>query len=257
MEIMEFMAAEHLKGAYPEPVAAHLSLPQWLKDDPNREKGIHPYGPGGTEGATYKRCVPFMDIMRTGYIIPLWADIAFSEQPCDEGCQDEDCPGSSIKVDWKGNARKPDSTQVERRGWSSWGNIPELKTGISHSSMTFINPWIIKTPPGYSTLITAPFNDDSRPHPAIKTLTGLVNTDTYHNQITFFFYMNYYITETLKKGTPLVQVIPIKREEWGSKITYITPGDENDMKHQQETSYLDSVFENGYRDRHGCPVTFK
>ena len=205
METMEFIIENKFKGAYPEPIPAHLALPQWVKDQPNREEGIHLNNKGTAFSPTYKRCVPFMDIMRTGYILPLWVDLGFSYDECTpEECGDENCPRTSIHVDWKesigeGRLQSKFGKVVESRAWSSWGNIPELETSVPNSSMTFINPWTIKTPPGYSTLITAPFNDDSRPHPAIKTLTGLVNTDTYFNPITFFFHVKYGFNGTLKK----------------------------------------------------------
>ena len=257
MPDIEFIIGEEFKGSYPEPVPAHLALPQWVKDQPNKldRKLAGPTTPGVS---TYKRCVPFMDIMRTGYIIPMWTDVAFSFNECPGDCDlGTKCPGGEVHVEWPRTGEPANRPHIESRGWDSWGNIPELETSISHTSMTFVNPWIMKTPPGYSTLITAPFNDESRPHPSIKTLTGLVNTDTYFNQTTFFFHMKEAFNGILKKGTPLVQVVPIKREEWESKVTYMRPGDENDTKHTQELTYLSTKYVDAYRDRHGCPVSFR
>ena len=222
METMEFIIDEIFEGAFPEPIPAHLALPQWFKDDAtylNRHMGK---SEGSPKQSTYKRCVPFVDIMRTGYILPLWSDLEFSYTTCN--CGNSDCPkfipqAAPFEMP---PYNFPSTQMVEPRNWDSWGNIPELHTSVENSSLTFVNPWIIKTPPGYSTLITAPFNDDSRPHPSIKTLTGLVNTDTYNNQINFFFHMKYPFEGILKKGTPLVQLIPIKREDWNHKVTYMS-----------------------------------
>ena len=255
METIEFLVNASVAGAYPEPVPAHLALPQWIKDQSNKSEGQSP-GPGFPDNPTYKRCVPFMDIMRTGYIIPLWCDVVFSASTCD--CGEADCPKMVMDVSWgrgiEGN--KDLMPPIEKRSWESWGNIPDLATSVEGASFTFNNPWIIRTPPGYSTLFTQPFNDVTRPHPNIKLFTGLVNTDTYFNPTTFFFHIKEPFTGIMKRGTPLVQVVPVKREEWEHKIIPIASNDENDLQLRNERAYLSSSLENGYRERHGCPVRF-
>ena len=253
---MEFWLREEFKGAYPEPIPASLALPQWLKDDPNYLERHAGRGEGSPHMNTYKRCVPFMDLMRTGYIIPLWQDVAFSHS---ETCMvehppEEECDNSASFVIESPNLGA--APAVAERNWESWGSIPELSDSIQGSSFTFDNPWIIRTPPGYSTLITAPFNDTSRPHPSIKTFSAIVNTDTYTNPVTFFFHIKKGFNGLLKRGTHLVQVIPIKREEWNHKVVYTTEGDDNDIAQKQEIAYLGTKFENGYREGHGCPVKF-
>ena len=81
------------------------------------------------------------------------------------------------------------------------------------------NPWIIKTPPGYSCLFTPPLNNqDDR----FSIISGIVDTDTYPLQINFPFTINgdkyKTLTTVLKKGTPFVQVIPFKRDNWKMSI---------------------------------------
>ena len=198
METVEFFISDVLAGAYPYPVPAHLSLPQWIKDQPNRTS-TGSFGPAGPKGSTYKRCVPFMDVMRSGYIIPLWCDLAFSWRECREECGDDGCEEALIDIQWANrDSRNEDYNPVEKRDWETWGNIPELKDSVQGASFTFVSPWIIKTPPGYSSLITQPFNNTNYPHPQIKTFTGLVNTDTYFNPITYFFHIKAPFTGIIK-----------------------------------------------------------
>jgi len=255
METMEFWIREEVKGAYPEPIPASLAFPQWLKDESNHLESHSGQGEGSPHMNTYKRCVPFMDLMRTGYIIPLWSDVAFTSSGCmvnhppEEECDKE----HSFVIESPPIGIEP---IVENRDWDSWGSIPELSESVSGGAFTFLNPWIIRTPPGYSTLITSPFNDVSRPHPNIKTFSAIVNTDTYTNYITFFFHVKEGFNGVLKKGTHLVQVIPIKREEWNPKIIYMKEGDDYDIAIKQERAYLGSKFEDAYREGHGCPVKF-
>jgi hypothetical protein len=83
-----------------------------------------------------------------------------------------------------------------------------------------LNPWKIKTPKGYSCLFVPPLNNaDDR----FSIISGIVDTDTFPNEINFPVVVNgdkYPVLETLiKKGTPYVQVIPFKRDNWKIKIT--------------------------------------
>ena len=77
--------------------------------------------------------------------------------------------------------------------------------------MKFHNPWAIRTPPGWSCLVTAPLN---RTNDVVQILAGVVDTDRYQAPVNFPF-----VTiagdgvHTLEKGTPLVQVIPFQRTE--------------------------------------------
>ena len=55
--------------AIPHPVRANKAVPNWykkLKPDNPRSK---------LEVGTAKRCVPFLDAVTQGFIIPLWADL--------------------------------------------------------------------------------------------------------------------------------------------------------------------------------------
>jgi hypothetical protein len=85
--------------------------------------------------------------------------------------------------------------------------------------MKILNPWLIKTPPGYSCLFVPPLNNcDDR----FDIIPGIVDTDVWDLEINFPFVFNGYKYETLetviKRGTPYVQVIPFKRDNWEMKI---------------------------------------
>jgi hypothetical protein len=78
-----------------------------------------------------------------------------------------------------------------------------------------INPWKIKTSKGYSCLFVPPLNNsDDR----FSIISGIVDTDTFPNEINFPIIINgnkYPVLEdTIKKGTPYVQIIPFKRDSW-------------------------------------------
>ena len=83
----------------------------------------------------------------------------------------------------------------------------------------FLNPFIIKTPPGYSCLFLSPMNNrDDR----FEIIPGIVDTDTFEYEINFPFVINgdkYETLETvIERGTPIAQIIPFKRESWEMEI---------------------------------------
>ncbi|RUV52573.1 hypothetical protein EOA85_28405, partial [Mesorhizobium sp. M5C.F.Ca.IN.020.29.1.1] len=75
----------------------------------------------------------------------------------------------------------------------------------------FHNYWSIRTPPGWSCLFLPPLN---RPTQPFECVAGIVDTDRYAADIHFPFFATapdgLYVIE---KGTPLVQVIPVRRED--------------------------------------------
>ena len=76
----------------------------------------------------------------------------------------------------------------------------------------FHNKWLIKTPPGYSCLFIKPMN---RMEERFEIIPGIVDTDEYINLINFPFILRKRDEQFLiKKGEPMVQVIPFKREPW-------------------------------------------
>ena len=59
-------------GVISEPVRAMKVLPAWFKQLP----GVHKADVTATEdGLTVKRCMPFLDAMSTGWILPLAATV--------------------------------------------------------------------------------------------------------------------------------------------------------------------------------------
>ena len=72
----------------------------------------------------------------------------------------------------------------------------------------------LKTPKGYSVLFCHPLNRFELP---FQTFSGVVETDEYNQGTHFPFYikkLNVGEIIIIKKGTPIVQIIPFKRENW-------------------------------------------
>ena len=99
------------------------------------------------------------------------------------------------------------------------GKCPFIKKNKNLPFYKIINPFRIETPPGYSCLFTSPFNNrDDR----FEVISGIVDTDTFAGYINFPIIINgdkYPVLETtIERGTPYVQVIPFKRNNWRMHI---------------------------------------
>ena len=208
---IEFLAHEDyvsLKEDYPTPIK--LNIPEWFKklNHSHAEK-------------TVKGCMPFLDTLTTGYLLKVPQDYAFVHNFTNkEGQKDiEWHPGG---LDGASFAFKSINltTQVPNT------HPPQQVEGSPHAEknkqlpfLKILNPWTIKTPPGYSCLFLPPLNNtDDR----FSIIPGIVDTDTFEQEINFPIVINgdkYPVLDTtIKKGTPYVQVIPFKRETWKMKI---------------------------------------
>ena len=203
--LIEFQCPEHLLAHVPAPVPAGRCVPPWWKAMPT-----HVPSPGEQQVPTVKHCMPFLEAMTLGYVIPLPADMTFA---MDTG---------SLRVD----VANFDAPLVDVHNGDQLLGAPYSGTPI----VKFRTPWLIRTPPGYSTLVVAPLNRFEMP---FVPLSGLVETDTYYRQIAFpsLCTMQPGQRVQLAKGTPLVQVIPIQRQDWSS---HVGPSDVAANKAQDE-----------------------
>jgi hypothetical protein len=192
--LIEFHASD--PSRFPAPFPAKLGVPDWLKNMPMDEPFDGPGESGPVPGrmSTVKRCPPFLEAMVCGYLIPLAGDIEFRRE-------------STGVLQFKAQGKIVDAQHpVQIRGSPMQGAM----------IVKFINPWVIRTPPGYSTLFLPALNRFEIP---FQVLSGLVETDTYYRPVHFptVCTMRPGTDYTIKRGTPIAQAIPIKREEWRSQ----------------------------------------
>ena len=65
---VKFFCDQHLLGVIPNPVPS-------IKMAPDYFKAVKPQSSPHPEHGTVKRCVPFLDALSSGFIIPLWCDV--------------------------------------------------------------------------------------------------------------------------------------------------------------------------------------
>jgi hypothetical protein len=113
-----------------------------------------------------------------------------------------------------------------------------LPEGYDRDALKWSVPWSIKTPPGYSLLFTHPLNRFDLP---FYTMSGIVDTDTYEIPVNLPFVIKEGFMGKIEKGTPLAQVIPIKRENWKSSV------EEYNSKNNFLLDKLRTVIDGSYR----------
>jgi len=214
-KLIEFSAHEDyyvIKEDYPIP--AKLNIPEWYK---NLEHTIF--------NKTVKGCMPFLDSLTAGYILKMPQDFylrhnvdnknekgeTFKDSFQTYGLHDSSQILFVKKINLNSGIEIHPVKQVEGSPFISKNkNLPFYK---------IINPWKITTPKGYSCLFVPPLNNsDDR----FSIIPGIVDTDVFSNEINFPIIINgdkYPVLEdTIKKGTPYVQIIPFKRDSW--KMTF-------------------------------------
>ncbi len=177
------------RGVIAEPVPAKSALPDWFRRLVPVDQSVLS---ATNNGLTIKRCMPFLDAMTLGYILPIAATVRLQigEQ------------GKKVDAGWEF-----DRVMVSNHGSYQIAGHPLAE----RPPMKFHNYWTIQTPPGWSCLFVAPLN---RPALPVEILAGVVDTDTYASLINFpFIATGADGVHVIEKGTPLVQIIPFRRSE--------------------------------------------
>ena len=174
-------------------------------------------GKSSLRGSTIKRCMPVLDAVSQGYIIPAWCDIAikiYKEV-------DEETKIKSTKIAVHMSSHFKNGEPVSGHTWEQVGDLCDLKKfRFGKMLLKFTNPWIIETSPGWSVQFKNPSNNFSN---NIELLEGVVDTDEYYSAVNFpFVWTGSDEGEwVIPAGTPLVQVIPFERTNIEMEVSEI------------------------------------
>jgi hypothetical protein len=202
-----------------KPQPAFKVIPNWYKELPSYIGDEKKPNEIGSTTSTIKKCMPVFDAISSGYIIFSHTDIFVS-----------------IK---------------DGEPWYAWpsfepiqfhpiGQAPNHPAQNGFAYPKWINPWAIKTPPGYSCLFVQPFHRES----TFTILPAVVDTDTYDSPVNFPFSLNMPISEEMiPAGTPIAQIIPFKRDSWEMVL-----GSEEELRNNfNTTKLLRSKFFDSYK----------
>jgi hypothetical protein len=204
---IRFSCPPDLYDLLPQPQLARRSTPDWYKAMAME----NPLPEGGAD-LTVKHCLPFIDALTTGFIIPLQADITVKD--------------GAFSWDWP-------------HGESPLGfHFPTQAPGVPFVDDDQVvvkahNFWTIHTDPGYATLFTHPLNRLDLP---FRTLSGVVDTDGF-NALPVHFPMVWVDRDfegVLPAGTPVAQCLPIERQRIEMEIEAMDDDEHADAKSLKE-----------------------
>lgn len=210
-QVIKFQARdEYGWEVAPRPYPATQAIPDWWKamtpytvtpDNPDGNKLIVRERESNTSP---KKCVPMLDALTSGYIIPLWSDVQIKNQ------------GESKLITW----RTSEPVFLEH-GMQARTDV-ETPVGFNPQVFKFLNKWRIITPKGYSCLITQPFGYRQT---GAQAIPAVIDTDKSTLEILPPLWFASDFEGILEKGTPMVQVIPFKRSDWKADYSYLKNGE--------------------------------
>jgi hypothetical protein len=251
-QIIKFTDTFGIEDLYP-PEPASKNIPEWYKDMGSYLSGEKVPDGKGLGNGTIKRCMPVFDSIISGYIIKSPVDIYVSQTPAEyNDGKHFDETGETIPLSKQKIKEKKLPETVPYFQWSNFDLIQfhpieqapthPNRNGHQVSYPKWINPWSIKTPPGYSTMFVQPWHRES----IFTILPGIVDTDTYTPPVNFPFVLNDVSWSGLiPAGTPIAQVIPFKREVWEMQM-----GDQKDLLDQYKaTTKIKTKFFDSYKSQ--------
>jgi hypothetical protein len=172
-------------------IPAVKNTPAWYKKVPRKVLSQ------GIQTETLKHCMPFLDAFTTGYLIVLDQDLLVEENPNGGN------PIIRFNTDDSLGVRDPAQTNPmpAPHGYVDEHYVWKTKVG-----------W--KLPEGYSAVYCHPINRFELPY---WTVGGVVDADVGISRGNIPFYLKEGFTGIIPKGSPVLQIIPFKREDWVSK----------------------------------------
>ena len=198
------------------PIETKKVLPDWYK---KIEKHTIHY-------RNIKGCMPFLDAISAGYTLPLPQDLFIGHNVMNKHAEPPEIQcfykfsladfSSEQCLQYNMNGNNNELHATEQIGGSD--SFLGKKNG-GNNIIKILNPWKIKTPPGYSCLFTSPNYSEND---YFNIISGIVDTDVFDMHINFPMIVNHdkynSFEKLFKQGTPYVQIIPFKRNSWKKEI---------------------------------------
>jgi hypothetical protein len=208
---IQFICSDPAVKDYFSVKPANKIVPRWYKELPTRDQFDRSQMPN------IKECMPVQDMITSGYII--FNTYEFTLFPIvNKGIE----------------SFEPLSHNPNHIGHHFYEQCPVKINDSRKHYFKIRNPWLIKTPPGYSCLILHPFYTfESR----YQLMPGIIDTDLHDMPVDFPGYLTSSEPVNVESGTAIAQIIPFKREEWEMEILTKT----------HKTSRLQFMFGSAYR----------
>lgn len=206
------------------PVPSFKTMPKWFLEMSRYTDGTKSarMTANSETNMSVKGCPPFLDSMLSGYMITLLGDVFVTKNKTE-----------SLDFLWKTELKL-----VSGHSPSQF-DVDQIKEPYRKEAFKWINHWSISLPSGYSALFVHPLNRIDLP---FLTLSGIVDCDQYSLPVNFPFLIDKNFEGVIPAGTPIAQIIPIKREVWKHDIEQY----DDFFKDKNESSFFKTVF-NSYK----------
>lgn len=169
-------------------------VPDWYKKTEKTYGGPLHFA---KQNKTFKYCFPFLDALSSGYMLETVVDLQVIIEDGQQQFFWGSSPTEGLKVV---GVRDPGSTGMMP--------TPEWCNETHFYWSTFYN---LTCPKGYSLLFTHPLNRYDLP---FITLSGIVDAEEGLHPGKMPFFIRKDFEGLIEAGTPIAQIIPIKRESW-------------------------------------------
>lgn len=217
-----------LINIFPDPEPCSKNIPEWYKKQPgysnNSKDPVN-----GVQQLTVKKCTAFFDMLTSGYVLKCPIDIYIDTT--------KEKPEFQIPPQFM-NLRTP---MIAHHATEQISHYPIDTTNKIDFLFRINMAWLISTPSGYSTLFLNPQHSDKTP---LTAISAIIDTDEFQSDGLFSFVVEKGFKGVIKQGTPLIQAIPYKRENWNSVIDKSFDPVEK-LRYQRYK--IRSVFNSGYK----------
>lgn len=190
--------SKEVEALVPSPKPAREYMPTWFKKIPRFDNNKMYIDTGGNANTTIKACMPFMDTFTSGYIQETWCDIYIKANK------------DSFEYKVSGGPEIVSHRDLDKQYY------PPIDS-YNNREFTWKQPWIPQLPDGYSMLYIQPFNRYDLP---FLNLTAIIDNDKFfmENNTNHPFFLKENFEGIIPRGTPYMQMLPIKRDQWKSNV---------------------------------------
>lgn len=228
VKIIRFFSKEGYRG-FADPRPSKFYIPEWYKKAESKFEDSS----GGVQPGL-KLCVPFLDAMTSGYMLTTPVDLYINEEKSELGhLFGQTSP--NLQIRWDGPPHFEDF--IGERPSGSGSTMPRPPDHYPNH-LVFRGYWHIKTPRGYSLLMTQPLNREDLP---FTIASGIIDSDKYFAPGNIPFFVKKGFNGVVPKNTPIAQLIPIKRDAWTmfNNDPYLSEKDtiQGSLVRNKETNY--------------------
>jgi len=230
MSIVRFYPFSKETDFAPAPEPASKVVPEWYRKQPayiNEDEALKK----GFSASTVKRCMPVFDSMTAGYIVKMPCDVYIDATNLEK-----------LEISLPQQIRFMTKDIISTHSPEQVSHYPIDKNKYHPQLFRVLPLYSVGTDKGYSCLFVHPMHRDDVPFRAVP---GIIDTDGFISDGHFSFHIEKNFKGIIEKGTPIVQVIPFKRDSYKMEMV---AAEESSKILQKQRMWLRTFFKNGYRN---------